>query len=212
MKLLSGRFPHLVEGILGLLDGKTLLQCSQVNKTWNEDLENHRLHLVRKSQKHLLIPTIVYDKVYPNSENHPKNWEKNHQKNVQKNRQQNRQKNRQKSHQKNHQKNHQKLVKKSLGTNNLNINDNADFDKEEKNSSPEILFKSMTTMEHGSWSPARLCKIEKLPLPILDHFLMYFDNYKLKECQVNFETMWETKSLVCWSPQSATVQDFTGAW
>ena len=70
----------------------------------------------------------------------------------------------------------------------------------------------MTTMERGSWSPARLCKIEKLPLPILDHFLRYFDNYKIKECQVNFETMWETKSLVCWSPQSATVQDFTGAW
>ena len=63
MKLLSGRFPHLVEGILGLLDGKTLFQCSQVNKTWNKDLETHRLHLVRKTQRHLIIPTIVYDKV-----------------------------------------------------------------------------------------------------------------------------------------------------
>ena len=33
---------------------------------------------------------------------------------------------------KNSSKNHQKLVKKSLGTNNLNINDNADFDIKKK--------------------------------------------------------------------------------
>jgi hypothetical protein len=160
-----------------------------------EDLENHRLHLVRKSQKHLIIPSIVYDKVYPNFKNHSKNCQKN----------------RQKNRQKNHQKYRQKLVKKSLGTNNLNINDSADFDEEEKNSSPEIIFKSMTTFTWGTWCPARLCKIEKLPLPILDHFLRYFDKYNLKECQVNFETRWATKNLVCWSPQVATVQDFTDA-
>ena len=188
MKLLSGRFPHLVEGILGLLDRETLFQCSQVNKTWNEDVENYRLHLVRKSQKHLIIPTIVYDKVYPNFNDHQKNYQNNHQKN--------------------HQKNRQKLVKKSLGTNNLNINTN--FDEEEKNSSTEILFKSMTMTSWGTWCPGRLCKIEKLPLPILDHFLRYFDNYKLKDCQVNFETMWETKNLMCWSPHP-TVQDFSVA-
>ena len=192
MKLLSGRFPHLVEGILGLLDGETLFRCSQVNQIWNKDLENHRLHLVRKSQKHLIIPNIVY-------ENHQKNRYKNHQKNYPKSRQKNRPKN--------HQKNSQKLVK-SVGTNNMNINDNADFDKEEKNSSPEILYKSVTTF---TWCPARLCTIEKLPLPILDHFLRYFDNYKLNDCEVNFETMWETKQLVCWNPQGATVQDFVNA-
>ena len=188
MKLLSGRFPHLVEGILGLLDRETLFQCSQVNKTWNEDVENYRLHLVRKSQKHLIIPTIVYDKVYPNFNDHQKNYQNNHQKN--------------------HQKNRQKLVKKSLGTNNLNINPN--FYEEEKNSSTEILFKSMTMTNWGTWCPGRLCKIEKLPLPILDHFLRYFDNYKLKDCQVNFETMWETKNLLCWSPHP-TVQEFSVA-
>ena len=188
MKLLSGRFPHLVEGILGLLDRETLFQCSQVNKTWNKDVENYRLHLVRKSQKHLIIPTIVYDKVYPNFNDHQKNYQNNHQKN--------------------HQKNRQKLVKKSLGTNNLNINPN--FYEEEKNSSTEILFKSMTMTNWGTWCPGRLCKIEKLPLPILDHFLKYFDNYKLKDCQVNFETMWETKNLMCWSPHP-TVQDFSFA-
>ena len=196
MKLLSGRFPHLVEGILGLLDEETLLQCSQVNKTWNQDLENHRLHLVKKSQKHLIIPNIVYDKVYQNSKNHQQNCQENQQKN----RQQNCHTHRQKIHKKNHQKNHQKLVKKSLGTNNLNINDNADFDEEEKSSSPEISFKSMTMFTWGTWCPGRLCDIEKIPLPILDHFLRYFDNYKLKDCQVNFETTWETKNLVCWSP------------
>ena len=111
---------------------------------------------------------------------------------------------------KNHQKNHQKLVKKSLGTNNLNINDNADFDEEEKSSSPEISFKSMTMFTWGTWCPGRLCDIEKIPLPILDHFLRYFDNYKLKDCQVNFETTWETKNLVCWSPHP-TIQDFSVA-
>ena len=206
MKLLSGRFPHLVEGILGLLDRETLFQCSQVNKTWNKDLENHRLHLVRKSQKHLIIPNIVYDKVYQNSKNHQKNCQENRQKNLQ----QNCHTHRQKSRQKNHQKNHQKLVKKSLGTNNLKNNDTANFDKEEKNSSPEISFKCMTTFTWGTWSPARLCDIEKLPLPILDHFLRYFDNYKLKDCDVNFETTWETKNMVCWSPHP-TVQDFSVA-
>ena len=200
MKSLSGRFPHLVDGILGLLDEETLFQCSQVNKTWNQDLENHRLHLVRKSQKHLIIPNIVYDKVYQNS--------KNHQKNCKENQQNNRQQNCHTHRQKIRQKNHQKLVKKSLGTNNLNINPN--FYEEEKNSSTEILFKSMTMTNWGTWCPGRLCKIEKLPLPILDHFLRYFDNYKLKDCQVNFETMWETKNLLCWSPHP-TVQEFSVA-
>ena len=53
MESLFGRFPHLVEDIFGLLDGETLFRCSHINKTWNENIDNHQLHLVQKIQKHL---------------------------------------------------------------------------------------------------------------------------------------------------------------
>ena len=53
METLFGRFPHLVEDIFGLLNGKTLMCCSQINKIWNENLALYRLHFVRKMQKHL---------------------------------------------------------------------------------------------------------------------------------------------------------------
>ena len=53
MESLFGRFPHLVEDIFGLLNGKTLFYCSHINKTWNKNLELYRLHYVKKMQKHL---------------------------------------------------------------------------------------------------------------------------------------------------------------
>ena len=53
METLFGRFPHLVEDIFGLLNGKTLSCCTQINKIWNENLEVYRQHLVKKMQKHL---------------------------------------------------------------------------------------------------------------------------------------------------------------
>ena len=53
METLFGRFPHLVEGIFGLLNGKTLSCCTQMNKIWKENLEVYRQHLVKKMQKHL---------------------------------------------------------------------------------------------------------------------------------------------------------------
>jgi hypothetical protein len=48
MQTLFGRFPHLVEDIFGLLNGTSLS-----NKIWNENLEEYRLCLVKKIQKHL---------------------------------------------------------------------------------------------------------------------------------------------------------------
>ena len=51
MKPLFGRFQHLVEDIFGLLNGKSLTCCSQINKLWNTNLEEYRLHLVKKTQK-----------------------------------------------------------------------------------------------------------------------------------------------------------------
>ena len=51
METLFGRFPHLVEDILGLLNGKTLTCCSQIDKLWNTNLEECRLRLVKKTQK-----------------------------------------------------------------------------------------------------------------------------------------------------------------
>ena len=59
METLFGRFPHLVEDIFGLLNGKTLSYCSQINKIWNENLEEYRFHLVKKIQKHLRNQNIV---------------------------------------------------------------------------------------------------------------------------------------------------------
>ena len=53
METLFGRFPHLVEDIFGLLNGKTLSCCTQTNKIWKENLEAYRQHLVKKMQKHL---------------------------------------------------------------------------------------------------------------------------------------------------------------
>ena len=59
METLFGRFPHLVEDIFSLLNGKTLSCCSQINKIWNENLEEYRIHLVKKIQKHLKNKNIV---------------------------------------------------------------------------------------------------------------------------------------------------------
>ena len=61
MELLYGRFPHLIEDIFGLLDGNTLYHCSHVNATWNGILEEHRLYLVKKIQKHLKKQRVVYN-------------------------------------------------------------------------------------------------------------------------------------------------------
>ena len=60
MNQLFGRFPHLVEDIFGLLKSETLFCCSQINKTWNENLEDYHIHLVKKIQRHLKDPSIVY--------------------------------------------------------------------------------------------------------------------------------------------------------
>ena len=61
MELLYGRFPHLIEDIFGLLDGNTLYHCGHVNATWNGNLEEHRLYLVKKIQKHLKKQKVVYN-------------------------------------------------------------------------------------------------------------------------------------------------------
>ena len=53
METLFGRFPHLVEDIFGLLNGTSLSKCSQINKIWNENLEEYRLCLVKKIKKHI---------------------------------------------------------------------------------------------------------------------------------------------------------------
>ena len=63
METLFGRFPHLVEDIFGLLNGKTLLCCAQMNKTWSENLEEYRLHLVKKIQKHVKNQNIEIGQV-----------------------------------------------------------------------------------------------------------------------------------------------------
>ena len=60
METLFGRFPHLVEDLFGLLNVKTLSCCSQVNKTWKENLEIYKLHIVKKIQRRLKIRKIVY--------------------------------------------------------------------------------------------------------------------------------------------------------
>ena len=61
MELLYGRFPHLIEDIFGLLDGNTLYHCGHVNATWNGNLEEHRLYLVKKIQKHLKKQRVYYN-------------------------------------------------------------------------------------------------------------------------------------------------------
>ena len=53
METLFGRFPHLIEDIFGLLNGKTLSCCSQINKIWNANLEGYRLFVIRKIKKRL---------------------------------------------------------------------------------------------------------------------------------------------------------------
>ena len=63
METLFGRFPHLVEDIFGLLDGKTLFCCSQINNPWKENLKEYRFHLVKKIQKLLKNQSIVYGPV-----------------------------------------------------------------------------------------------------------------------------------------------------
>ena len=60
MNQLFGRFPHLFEDILGLLKAETLFCCSQINKAWNQNLEDYRIHLVKKIQRHLKDPSIVH--------------------------------------------------------------------------------------------------------------------------------------------------------
>ena len=60
MENLFGRFPHLVEDIFGLLKEETLFCCSQINRTWSKNLDDYRLHLVKRIQRHLKDPSIAY--------------------------------------------------------------------------------------------------------------------------------------------------------
>ena len=60
MENLFGRFPHLVEDIFGLLKEETLFCCSQINTAWNKNLDDYRLHLVKRIQRHLKDPSIAY--------------------------------------------------------------------------------------------------------------------------------------------------------
>ena len=60
MEALFVRFPHLVEDIFDLVNGKTLSCCSQIDNTWKEYLETYRLYLVKKIQKRLKNQKIVY--------------------------------------------------------------------------------------------------------------------------------------------------------
>ena len=60
MENLFGRFPHLVEDIFGLLKEETLFCCSQINKAWDKNVDNYRLHLVKRIQRHLKDPSIAY--------------------------------------------------------------------------------------------------------------------------------------------------------
>ena len=63
MELLFGRFPHLVEDIFGLLNGKTLSCCSQINRIWSKNFEEYQLYLAKKIRKHLKNKKIVYGPV-----------------------------------------------------------------------------------------------------------------------------------------------------
>ena len=60
MENLFGRFPHLVEDIFGLLKEETLFCCSQINRTWSKNLDDYRLRLVKRIQRHLKDPSIAY--------------------------------------------------------------------------------------------------------------------------------------------------------
>ena len=59
MELLFGRFPHLVEDIFGLLNGKTLSCCNQINRIWRKNLEEYQLYLVRKIRNQMKNQKIV---------------------------------------------------------------------------------------------------------------------------------------------------------
>ena len=67
METLFGRFPHLVEDIFGLLNGKNLFCCSQINKIWKANIEVYRLHVVKKMQKYFkkhnieIVPVTDYE-------------------------------------------------------------------------------------------------------------------------------------------------------
>ena len=73
MESLFGRFPHLVEDIFGLLSGETWSSCSQINKIWKENLEEYRLHLVKKIQNRLKNQNIVYGPVEDSDKEENKN-------------------------------------------------------------------------------------------------------------------------------------------
>ena len=59
MESLFGRFPYLVEDIFGLLNGKTLSCCSQINKVWSKNLEEYQLYLVKKLKSNLKIKKLL---------------------------------------------------------------------------------------------------------------------------------------------------------
>ena len=63
MESLFGRFPHLVEDIYGQLDGETLFRCSHIDKIWNRNLEEYRLHLVKNIQRLLKNQSVDYGHV-----------------------------------------------------------------------------------------------------------------------------------------------------
>ena len=135
MNQLFGRFPHLVEDIFGLLKADTLFCCSQINKAWNENLEDYRICLVKKIQKHLKDPSIVHGRT-PN------------------------------------------------------------FGKYEGQFLRKRILRNMPISEcptHGPtriWGPPKALKriitIDLLPLPFLVHFLRYFCDHRIKDCEVNF--------------------------
>ena len=58
MKPLFGRFQHLVEDIIGLLNRKSWTCCSQIDKLWNTNLEEYQLYLVKKVQKCLINKSL----------------------------------------------------------------------------------------------------------------------------------------------------------
>ena len=76
METLFGRFPHLVEDIFGLLNGETLSCCSHINKIWIENLENYRIHLIKKLQKCLKNQNVVNEPVEDSVKEEGQNWPK----------------------------------------------------------------------------------------------------------------------------------------
>ena len=131
--------------IFGLLKAETLFCCSQINKTWNENLEDYRIHLVKKIQRHLKDPSVVHGRT-PN------------------------------------------------------------FDQYEGQNLPKILLENMPVSEcptHGPtriWGPPkplkRIIMIDLLPLPFLVHFLRYFCDHRIKDCEVNFRISSITQTSV----------------